>query len=264
MKIGIVIPFKSKEVSKNWDVTCRNLKATVDSVLAQTSGDYTAVVVGHDCPDFFKSEHYKNSKCNFLHYEDFSPPKIGPDEMQNQLKYEFDRCTKILRGIMQIKENDPSVTHWFSLDADDLIHDNFVSILSSYERAGAIILDKGYFLFKSTGIINKEDEFSAYCGSSSVISDRYFDLPGTIDEKSYRRTPFGNISHVHMKQRMLEDGVKVLVPDERLIMYVRDNGENISNDAYCNTFYKKFKKCIKMIVKYRFVRKDVKAHFGLN
>ena len=263
MKIGIVIPFKSKEVSKNWDVTCRNLKATVDSVLAQTSDDYTAVVVGHDCPDFFKSEHYKNSKCNFLHYKDFSPPKIGSDEMQNQLKYEFDRCTKILRGIMQIKESDPSVTHWFSLDADDLVHDNFVSVLSDYESAGAIILERGFVYFKNTGIINEENEFSAYCGSSSIISDEYFNLPETVDEESYRRTPFGSISHVHMKQRMLENGVAITIPDERLIMYVRDNGENISNKAYNNTFYRKLKKFVKMLIRCKFLNKDVRSHFGL-
>jgi hypothetical protein len=263
VKIGIVIPLKSKKVAKNWDATSRNLQATVNSVLAQNSNDYSAVVVGHDRPDFFKDDYYKNSKCKFIHYKDFAPPKVGQNEAENQLKYEFDRCTKILRGVMHLKENIPFTSHWFALDADDLIHDKFVTFLSAYNNVGAIILEKGYFYFKNTGIINEENEFSAYCGSSAIISDRYFNLPDVVDEKSYRKTPFGRISHVHMKQRMLNDGVSVSVPDERLIMYVRDNGENISNDAYCNTFYKKLKKFIKMFLKLRFVGRDVRAHFGL-
>jgi hypothetical protein len=264
VKIGIVIPLKSRQVARNWDVISKNLQATVNSVLAQNSNEYSAVVVGHDCPDFLNGDYYKKSKCEFIHYKDFEPPRVGQNEAENQLKYEFDRCTKILRGVMHLKENASAITHWFALDADDLIHDNFVTVLGFYKSADAIILDKGYFYFKNTGIINEENEFSAYCGSSAVISDQYFNLPEVVDEKSYKKIPFGGISHVHMKQRMVNSGVNVSVPDERLIMYVRDNGENISNDAYCNTFYKKLKKRIKMFLKIRFVGMEVKMHFGLD
>lgn len=242
MQIGIVIPLKSKKVAKNWDTTVGNLQATVDSVVAQSSDNFNAVVVGHECPEFFKDAFYKSSNCKFLKYSDFEPPVAGEDEAENQLKYEFDRCTKILRGIMHLRNQHPLITHWFALDADDLIRNDFVKALEKYEESDVIILDKGYFYFKSTGIINKENEFSAYCGSCSVVSDRVFNLPDRVDDKSFRSTPFGNISHVHMKQRLEADGWSISVPTERVIMYVRDNGENISNDAYCNTPYKKFKK----------------------
>ena len=66
-----------------------------------------------------------------------------------------------------------------------------------------------------------------------------------------------------MKQRMLENGVAITIPDERLIMYVRDNGENISNKAYNNTFYRKLKKFVKMLIRCKFLNKDVRSHFGL-
>lgn len=263
MRIGIVIPLKSKKVAKNWDTTTRNLQATVDSVLAQSSENFNAVVVGHDCPEFLKDNSYQNSKCEFLKYSDFEPPVAGEVEAENQLKYEFDRCTKILRGIMHLRDQNPSITHWFALDADDLIRNNFVQALEKYKEFDAIILEYGYFYFKSTGIINKENEFSAYCGSSSIVSDRVFTLPATVDDKSFRSTPFGNISHVHMRQRLEADGWSIGVPDERLIMYVRDNGENISNDAYCNTPYKTFKKIVKSVLRYKPVSKEVRASFGL-
>lgn len=263
MRIGIVIPLKSKKVAKNWDTTTKNLKATVDSVLAQSSENFNAVVVGHDCPEFLKDDSYQNSKCEFLKYSDFEPPVAGEVEAENQLKYEFDRCTKILRGIMHLRDQNPSITHWFALDADDLIRNDFVRALENYEKSNVIILDNGYFYFKNSGIINEENEFSAYCGSSAVISDRVFSLPDTVDERSYRSTPFGSISHVHMKQRLEADGWSISIPDERIIMYVRDNGENISNDAYCNTPYKKIKKIVKSIVRYKSVTREVKVSFGL-
>ncbi len=53
MKIGIVIPLKSKSVSKNWDVTSSNLLRTVKSIEMQACPDFRSVVVGHDIPDFF-------------------------------------------------------------------------------------------------------------------------------------------------------------------------------------------------------------------
>ncbi|WP_100639763.1 glycosyltransferase family A protein [Marinobacter salexigens] len=263
MELGIVMPLKAKAVAKDWSVTSENLKATVDSVLAQNSDAFHAVVVGHDCPAFFAEQSYQDSKCEFLPYSDFEPPKAGPDEPENQLKYEFDRCTKILRGIMHLKQKYPSITHWFSLDADDLVRNNFVEVLKKHEQFDAIILEKGYFYFKNTGIFHEENEFSAYCGSSSIISDRVFDLPSQVNEKSYRDTPFGNISHVHMRKRLHEGGWSISIPEERVIMYVRDNGENISNDAFRKTYYNQFKKLAKLILRYKFVGKDVKKSFGL-
>ncbi|MBY6070316.1 glycosyltransferase family 2 protein [Marinobacter salsuginis] len=263
MRIGIVIPLKSKRVAKNWDTTTKNLQATVDSVLAQNSENFNAVVVGHDCPEFLNDNSYQNSKCEFLKYSDFEPPVAGEVEAENQLKYEFDRCTKIRRDIIHLRNQYPSITHWFALDADDLLRNDFVKTLENYQDSQVIILDNGYFYFKNSGIINEENEFSTYCGSSAVISDKVFSLPDTVDEKSFKSTPFGNISHVHMKQRLEADGWSISIPSERIIMYVRDNGENISNDAYCNTPYKKFKKIVKSVLRYKSVSKDVKASFGL-
>lgn len=263
MKLGIVIPLKSKCVSKDWSITVENLKMTVDSVLAQTSNNYFSVVVGHDKPDFFAEEKYKNEICSFRNYDDFKPPVPGVDEPENQLKYEFDRCTKILRGIMWLKSEHPDITHWFSLDADDLIRKDFVKVIEEHGQSDVIILEHGFFYFKNTGIVNKEDEFSAYCGSSSVISDHVFDLPTKVDSLSYRTTPFGNISHVHMRKRMIEQKWKVSVPKQRVIMYVRDNGENISNNAYCNTPFKKFKKFVKMFLRYSFIGGLEKKAFGI-
>lgn len=263
MKIGIVIPLKSKAVSKNWNTTCDNLKSTVNSVINQTSDLFECVVAGHDCPDFMDGIEAKKRNIRFIRFDSFPPPNIGNNETENQLKYEFDRCHKILAGITYLKNLHPDITHWFSLDADDLVSNKFVETLQNYENADAIILDHGFFYFKNTGVINKENEFSAYCGSSAVISDSLIKLPEVVDENSHRSIPFGNISHVHMKDSLQRSGHKVLVANERVIMYVRDNGENISNAAYCDTLYKKIKKFIKMILRYRYVSRASKRSFGL-
>lgn len=263
MKVGIVIPLKSKSVSKDWGVTCENLKSTISSVDNQRSNLFECVVVGHDVPDFMKIYNLQNKKIKFKDFDTFPPPVRGLIESENQLKYEFDRCHKILAGITYLKEKYKDITHWFSLDADDLISDRFIVDLQKYNFADGVILDYGYTYFKRTGIINKENEFSAYCGSSALISDKLIKLPKIIEKNSHRSIPFGNFSHVNMRSRLVESGYNIVVADERIVMYVRDNGENISNAAYTDTIYKKIKKFTKMILRYQYVNTAIRRSFGL-
>lgn len=264
MMIGIIIPLKAKSVAKDWEVTSGNLEATVKSVLGQTVKDFRCVIVGNDCPEFLEALVNKNNIwCEFLKYDRFPPPKLGPDEAENQLKYEFDRCNKILEGIIYLKRKAVGITHWFALDADDLISNEFIRTLKNYESFDGIIIDKGFFYFKNTGIINKENEFSAYCGSSAIISDRLIKIPDSVDDKTYRCTPFGAISHVNMKVDLRSRGYSVGICKDRIVMYVRDNGENISNAAYYDTFFKRIKKFIKALIKYRFFTKNIRRSFGV-
>ncbi|MHA7924495.1 MAG: hypothetical protein ACX936_04795 [Marinobacter sp.] len=263
MKIGIVIPLKAKAVAKNWDITCRNIKMTLSSIENQTADHFEAIVVGHDCPDFMKIDKDQYKRTSFLNFSEFDPPVKGSDKSENQLRYEYDRCKKILKGVMILKKSVPSITHWFALDADDLLHKDFVNVLQSYDRFDAVILDKGYFYYRSANMINIEDEFSAYCGSSAIISENVFEIPGEITDRSFREIPFGGVSHVHMKRWLTEKGWSVAVPNERIIMYVRDNGENISNESHRGSTYSKIKKYIKMILRFRFSGSALRSDFSI-
>lgn len=263
MMIGIVIPLKAKSISQNWEVTCKNLGMTLNSIDSQTCDLFTAMVVGHDQPEYFDHPDPSRKKSKFIYFDEASPPQKGPDESQNQLNYEKDRCSKILKGVKTLKKKHSEITHWFALDADDVIHKDFVKVLQKYDPADNVVLDNGYFYYKSTGIINMEDEFSAYCGSSSVLSDDLFKISSEVNSVNFRSIPFGAVSHVHMRKYLIGKGFKVFVPKDRLIMYVRENGENISNAAYCNTVYGKFKRFAKMILRYKFLSKELKSNFGI-
>lgn len=260
MKLGIVIPLKSKQVSKNWQVTCDNLQSTVRSIECQTDQDFESVVVGHECPDFLNGS---GLKTRFVVFDEFPPPVHRDDESENQMNFEADRCSKILKGIIYLSSERTEISHWFALDADDLIRKDFVEVLKSYGEFDSAILNNGYFYFKNTGIVNRESEFSAYCGSSAIIPDKFFSLSNEIKRESFRKMPFGQVSHVHMEKYLLEKGGRLIVPDESLVMYVRDNGENISNAAYCNTWDRKFKKIVKAVLRYQFSSNEIKRQFSI-
>lgn len=255
MKIGIVIPLKAKVVSKNWDIVEAALQKTLNSVLKQTSSSFQVAVIGHDCPDFLKDMEH-NQKKIFIQFNELAPPIIiADDEVNNQLRYEVDRCSKILKGIIILDKFDGAISHWFALDADDLLHNTFIETIVGIGDYDAFIIEKGYFYFTRWNIFNINDEFSAYCGSSAVLSTRLFKLPEMIASSiTHRDIPFGNTSHVYMKKFLDDKGYSVCVPDKRLVTYVRDNGDNIS-DGNLNSLYKRTRKFIAMLVRAKFISK---------
>ncbi|NQY35786.1 MAG: hypothetical protein HRT37_12615 [Alteromonadaceae bacterium] len=263
MKIGIVIPLKAKSISKNWPEVCANVKNTVDSVLSQTNNSFRLAVIGHDCPEQLKGLKHSGDDV-FTSFDELQPPSVvKSDEVStNQMKYEVDRCSKILKGIMVLKKNDADITHWFALDADDLLHNTFVFNLLQKPDYDAFLIENGYFYFKHWGIFNVTYEFYKYCGSSAVIADKFFNLPSKIDESSFRQIPFGNISHVLMGEYFTTNNINFYVPKPKLLMYVRDNGDNISND-YIDNYYNRIKRNIGILVRIKFLPARIKGYFGI-
>jgi len=262
MKIGIVIPLKAKKVSSRWEIVSNSLERTVASVLNQSNKSYRVSVIGHDCPDFLKGL-VQDGQEIFCKFDELEPPKvIENDEMNNQLKYEVDRCSKILKGIMHLDNVDEDITHWFALDADDLVHSSFVEYLLDAGDYDGFIIDKGYFYYERWKIFNENDEFSSYCGSSSILSKRLFQLPDEIDEKSHRKIPFGDVSHVNMREHLEAEGLSYHVPIARLVTYVRGHGENIS-DGYLTNVLKVLRRHVAMLVRSKRIDKKEQKRLGV-
>lgn len=245
-KLGILIPLKSLEVSSDWTSVQLCLLRSLRSINNQTSGDFQCVVVGHEEPELFNiSEVSKNT--SFVTFDEFPPPDTkvytGADL---QLKYEFDRCSKIAKGMMVLKASE--ITHWFVLDADDLMRADFVSTITSFKKDTAIVLDNGYFYFDSYNIVNETDEFSKYCGSSCVVSCEINTIPETLDEYAFQKTFFGSVSHVFVKEYLSDKDIFFTVPSERMMMYVRGTGENISQ-FYTRSWFSKLKQYLGMRLK---------------
>jgi hypothetical protein len=262
MKIGIVIPLKAKLISRNWGQVCRSVTRTVTSVLNQTNSSFRVAVVGHDCPDSLTNVQHSGSDI-FVEFDEFAPPDITDDEPSNQIKYETDRCSKIIKAVMYLRSQDKDITHWFALDADDLLHEGLVEVLSKHEGYDAYLFENGYFFFERSGIFNVTNEFFSYCGSSSIISDKFYpNIPAEITKTSFRDVASVNVSHVHIKRFFESNGMNYYTPPERLVMYVRDNGDNISN-GYLDSLYKKFRVKLAMLLRTRFLSRRIQSSFSI-
>ena len=255
-KLGIIIPLKAIKVAENWSVVESALLRVLSSINNQTADNFECVVVGHNEPLSYSIDaECKNTK--FVTFDEFEPPsKEDFEGMELQLKYEFDRCSKIAKGMNYLNSND--ISHWFALDADDLLHSSFVHTISQLEDSDAIVIDNGYFYFENRNIVNKAEDFSLYCGSSCIIKAGLTLIPKHIDHQAYKQVFYGAVPHMNVKEYFLSKKLSYVVPEERLIMYVRDNGENISNFYFAN-WYPRVKKWIKLHIKaLRFSRKQFK------
>ena len=186
MKIGIVIPLKSRMVSNDWSATVNNLRATLASVNNQSSKSFSCVVVCHEAPNISSFENIAIEKDIQI-----PVPKLGQNPSINQLLYEEDRCKKILFGIFILKKKHDDITHWFALDADDLLHQDFIWSVESKLEYDAIVIKKGYIFYSDKKVFNWENNFDQYCGSSAIIGSDLLGEHEAISKMDFRKTIYG-------------------------------------------------------------------------
>lgn len=143
---------------------------------------FSALVCGHDQPPFMKKTTTPvDGAITFVPYTT-TPPSGNAREKSGYLKYEFDRCNEIQRGMQFLENSDRAkVRHWHALDADDLIRHDFVEEPQKYTDRDAIVIDDGYQLHKSTEIVTELNEFSRWCGSSAILKRTITPIPKSFD-----------------------------------------------------------------------------------
>lgn len=257
MKIGIIIPLKAKKIAKDWAIVESSLRKTLDSILRQTRKSFEVIIVGHDRPDFLHDGNKTYQSISFLKFDKFPPPELTSINKDNQIKFEKDRVAKIQTGFERLVL-DEEISHFFPLDADDLLHELFVQTLLDFSEKD-VLIENGYILYANSGVLNKTKNFSQFCGSSAILTKKTIFL---VNKKSGEFI-FRLVGHVEMKKFLQDEGFPVFIPRERLLMYVRDNGENISSLENHGRLYK-FKRMIKKRVRTTFFKQQALKNFGLS
>ena len=257
MHVGIVIPLKSKKISRDWQVTCQSLHATLSSIENQTNRSFTAIVVGHEKPSFLEHD-FPDIMFESI---DIQPPDRASKDFTHQKLVE-DKNLKIVTGIKSLRSK-IKVDFWYQIDADDLLHSEFVNTVTKLNVSAALI-DNGYILFKNSEKIIKTNEMSQYCGSTSILADHLINLPAVIDLQSIKRVPWASVAHKNMKSYLQEKHAgdyDILSP--YLLCYVLSSGDNIS-DSWRNSFYQRICHFFKPYVKGKKIPKDLALKFSLN
>lgn len=249
-KLGIVIPLKAKKVSENWETVCHNLRHTINALENQSCNTLTWKVVGHDKPDYFETCNFKSGEFVFAN-ESPIPDKKAFKGDELRWAYERDRCFKIDKGLRLLI--DLNVSHYMALDADDILHRNFVKVLQEYKEYNAFLIDNGYMYFKDSDILIPNKELSAWCGSTCVIDSSLLGddfITGEENSTSF----FQQTSHCDYKTTLFNEKYKSKILQENLLIYVQGNGENISREDSTDNPTIKYLKKIKQKIKITLLR----------
>ena len=241
MKLGIVIPLKSKAASRNWNVTCQSLKLTIQSIIGQTSQEFYAIIVGHDKPGILDGIDLDKFNIEFIELE-IPPPHNRPDEF-TQEDYTRDKNAKIVRGMQELASK-YHIDYWYALDADDLISKNFVEYFQSCDIGAGCILEGGDIIFKRRKRYIPYSKMSLICGSTSILADYVVKIPDKLDG-NFGGVAWTRYSHTDMEaffKNELKQPYKRIY--HRLVGYVLDHGDNCS-DGYRQSLVAKIKFWIK-------------------
>jgi len=255
MTFGIVIPLKSKKISRDWNVTSGTLERTINSVLAQTDGDFIVVVAGHDKPEFMDG--LSDKRIRFVSVDFPIPDRAAPD-FTNQLLIN-DKVLKIMQALIELKEENLS---WiYQLDSDDLIRCDFIERIKQLPPADAVIVEGGYVYYDSCERIVETEEIDQLCGSIAVVKPSSFNIPPSADLDYIHDIPWTKYRHRSIFRFF--DETKVIRTKERLLTYVLASGDNFS-DRWRIGALARFKATLKPYIKGKKVGLSFKKAFGLS
>lgn len=251
-----IIPIKSSQVSKSWDLVSKLFERCVKSVCNQTSERFRVVVVCHEKP-----------KIKFYHpyityiQVDFPLPKqqLKDLDLQKNLSSKgieifskrVDKGRKILTGLSYAEQFSPS--HIMVVDADDCINKNIAKFVVTNSDCNGWYLKKGYLYHEHNKFMQiKFKDFNITCGSSVIAK---YDLMNFM---------FDHYEYNHQKT-ILPNGINLKPLPFIGCIYSVGNKENIFQTIERQK--EKYKKygillSIKNIFRYRFLTESICNDFG--
>lgn len=216
-RLGIIIPLKSRSVARSWLEVEKRLRATVGSLCRQSSAAWEAVIVGHERPEL-PDWTYPNLSFITL---DQAPPTLGPDGRLVRNEAHRDLHAKKVTG-MRFLADGRGITHWFHLDADDLVHEHFVATVSRMVPFDIAVVRRGYAYYPARRRYRRLDQIDRFCGSTVLTSDRWWKDPDAPEGRQN-----GGTDHRSVTEYAALRGVSLHEYPGRGVAYVLGHGDNI-------------------------------------
>jgi len=216
-RLGIVIPLQSRTTARCWDTVEGRLRDTIRSLCQQTSNAWDAVIVSQDRPALDELRH---PNLSFLSFDQPPPPagNGGPTDMRVRRR---DGGFKKLAGLRFLAAHH-TITNWFFLDADDLLHEDFIATVSRMTPFDLAVVRNGYAYYPNRQRYRHIDRIDRICGSTVILSDRWWSDPASLKGRQY-----GGINHRYTTEYAALRGVPIHEYPGRGVAYVLGHGDNL-------------------------------------
>jgi len=253
-----VIPLKSSQVSKDWDLVSQLFERCLKSVCNQTSDKFRVIVVCHEKPNIGFSHPY-------ITYIEVDYPLPGQQLKELGLEQEvdwkgtevfsrdIDKGRKLLNGLAYAEKFSPS--HVMVVDADDCVSKNIAKFVEQNPDCNGWYIKKGYLYHENWQFLKvKFKDFNLICGSSVIIKYELYPLLFNKYQYQHRKT-------------LLDNEIALQPLPFRGAIYSVGNGENIFQTGERQS--RRFKKygilsVIVYIFRYRRLSNSVRNEFSFN
>lgn len=223
-RVFFAIPLVGRKDEAQWARVNELLALTIGSISNQTSGNFTALVCGHDVPDCLTNRDLVNVE--FLP-ADFARPQTIAEGRQDKNRK---------RRAIAVEVRRRGGGYFMYLDADDLIHRDLVRTISDDDNGIGYLITRGYVLDygnrRMAPIPGAWDKrFDEVCGSSGVVLYEKRDLPregypGEIDRSLLY---FRIRNHTEFRSSEVRSGKNMTSIDFPAAVYCINNSINISS-----------------------------------
>ncbi|HUC79657.1 MAG TPA: hypothetical protein VMR70_02030 [Flavisolibacter sp.] len=267
--VGFVIPFKSKEKSKNWELDCALLDRTLKSVLNQTDKNFKCYVTYTDLPKSPR-QHEK------IVWVQFPFPFATADKIEDAEKYNsfgkekkhwehlpffYDQGRKSLYGTAQAKKE--GCQYIMMLDADDLLSNKITCYINQQDPSTNVgfYVNQGYLYAENGSLLIKvPDQMNFMCGSVNIIRG------DVIPETDFSINTYENYSffaaHSYVRTRIQYSHSETIKP---LPFYGLVYVFHSTNEMASKTDLKKLslRNLAKKIIRGKLITPAVRKEFGI-
>lgn len=223
-EIVFAISLKSRNWANDWERVKGNLARTLRSIWRQSGDGFRAIVATHEQPDI---PEVRDPRCTLL--EAPFPVPMEVDRLSS------DKVAKRkLIGSYLRKEGYSGYV--MALDADDLLHRHFVTLVRPYLDGASIVFESGFVLDMQRRLVwglggtFGGKSFFKGCGSCSMVYLNEADLPvearGKMDDT--QRFRFLMLNHTTIDETLIDNGERLLRLQDPLVTWVQGHGDNNS------------------------------------
>lgn len=221
--VYFAIPVAARQEDAQWHRLSELLRLTLGSIFNQTSGRYKVLVCGQDKPEVLSDPAF--AAVEFVQ-ADFPAPKTDKAKRRDkrQKRWEIARRVRMLGG-----------GYFMYMDADDLVHRDFVEYVTTHHNKVGYLIAKGYALDYANrlvapipGTFNKN--FNQVCGSSGVVYMLPEDLPEVSYDDADSDILYSRIrNHNSFEDGPMREGKKLEAIPFPAGIYTLNNSLNLSN-----------------------------------
>ncbi len=199
--LTFVVPVRHQDNASDWPALKFRLTETISSISAQTNPHWRAVIVanhGADLPNL--PQGFQVERVSFEPNANYNISTGDREVVYESVR--LDKGRRVLSGMIATLPT----KYFMIVDDDDFVSSELVRFVSQNEGSAGWIIKYGWVWSESSTIMLSHNNFSKYCGTSSIVRSDLYQIPQSVSAANddYVKSYLG--SHTKIEGILAERG----------------------------------------------------------